>query len=48
MLTTSNGKWNKKESKDSKNSSTSFWNLNKQRQTSKIKKSSSKAMLKSV
>lgn len=48
MLMTLKDKWNKKDLKDSKNSNKNFCNQNKLRQISKIKKNSSKAMLKSV
>lgn len=41
-------KWNKKELKDNKNLNKSFSKRSKLRQTSKIKKNSSRAMLKSA
>jgi hypothetical protein len=44
----SRDKWNKKESKDKKNSNKSFINQRKQKQISKIKKNSSRAMLKNA
>jgi hypothetical protein len=48
MLMISRDKWNKKESKDKKNSNKSFINQRKQKQISKIKKNSSRAMLKNA